>query len=122
VPAEARDATDVDGTLFFFSGGVPDSLWRSDGSVGGTVLVRQLNGGYGITAAGDTAFMSARAQTMGTELWRSDGTKAGTRLVDDINPGQPSAFPFDLTAARGSVFFWANDGVHGVELWKSVPP
>jgi len=121
LPAEARDAADVDGTLFFLGGDSSDGLWRSDGTAGGTAEVRQLNGGYGITGVADLAFLSARAQTMGTELWRSDGTKGGTRLVDDINPGQPSSYPGDLTAARGSAFFWANDGVHGVELWKSVP-
>src|SRR5205085_2864883 len=90
-----NELTAVGRTLFFLGGDSSDGLWRSDGTAGGTAEVRQLNGGYGITGVADLAFLSARAQTMGTELWRSDGTKGGTRLVDDINPGQPSSYPGD---------------------------
>jgi ELWxxDGT repeat protein len=41
-------------------------------------------------------------------------------LVKDINP-QPfsPSFLADLTAIGGTLFFTANDGVHGRELWKS---
>jgi hypothetical protein len=40
-------------------------------------------------------------------------------LVKDINP-QPSGIGVAETGAVGdTVFFAGNDGVHGVELWKS---
>jgi len=39
-------------------------------------------------------------------------------LVKDINP-KHSSNPSGLTQVGGVVFFAANDGVHGTELWKS---
>lgn len=56
----------------------------------------------------------------GYELWRSDGTVAGTHLLVDICPGRCGAdqfYPFALATVGDRVFFAANDGVHGSELW-----
>ena len=62
----------------------------------------------------------------GNELWRSDGTAAV--LVKDINPGTHvqgvttvanDSNPTDLTTSGSYVYFTANDGTHGVQLWKS---
>lgn len=39
-------------------------------------------------------------------------------LVKDINPNGTS-FPIGLTAVNGRVFFNADDGIHGQELWVS---
>ncbi len=56
----------------------------------------------------------------GHELWKSDGTAAGTVLVKDINLGRwRSLYFYSLTALGDTLFFRANDGVHGDELWKS---
>src|SRR5262245_17615654 len=41
------------------------------------------------------------------------------RLVKDINPGPASSTPFLFANVNGVLFFAANDGVHGRELWKS---
>jgi ELWxxDGT repeat protein len=40
-------------------------------------------------------------------------------LVADINPGPSGSGPQYLTNINGTLFFAANDGVHGDELWKS---
>jgi hypothetical protein len=50
-------------------------------------------------------------------LWQSDGTQAGTVLVADINPGSAGSDPFWLTAVNGTLFFTADDGVHGDKPW-----
>jgi ELWxxDGT repeat protein len=59
----------------------------------------------------------------GFELWKSDGTAGGTVRVKDINPGANWAFsdasPPSLTNVRGTLFFAADDGTNGRELWKS---
>jgi ELWxxDGT repeat protein len=40
-------------------------------------------------------------------------------LVADINPGAPSSSIGPIVDVNGIAFFAADDGVHGVELWKS---
>jgi len=41
-------------------------------------------------------------------------------LVKDINPpGEEGSAPRNLTGVHGALFFSADDGVHGNELWKS---
>src|SRR5207302_7654 len=61
----------------------------------------------------------------GEELWRSDGTREGTRLVKDINPGSGDSAPALASALKttavfqGKMFFAADDGTHGTELWKT---
>ena len=72
-----------------------------------------------------TLFFSADDGVTRRELWKSDGTAAGTVLVKDIQPGTGrygypySSRPDQLTAVRGRLFFTADDGEHGRELWKS---
>ncbi|GMU63901.1 MAG: hypothetical protein AMXMBFR36_01750 [Acidobacteriota bacterium] len=56
----------------------------------------------------------------GYELWRSDGTIAGTHLLLDVCPGRCGAeqfYSFGLAAVGDRIFFAADDGVHGSELW-----
>ncbi len=42
-----------------------------------------------------------------------------TVLVRDIRPGINSSNPTEFTNIKGNVFFAANEGVHGTEIWKS---
>ncbi len=51
-------------------------------------------------------------------LWKSDGTDAGTVLVKQIFPGGSSGLK-QFFNVNGTLFFQANDGIHGYELWKS---
>jgi ELWxxDGT repeat protein len=40
-------------------------------------------------------------------------------MIEDINPGTASSAPSFLTPFEGIVFYYANDGRHGNELWSS---
>ena len=40
-------------------------------------------------------------------------------LVKDINPYSQAATPAKLVVISGGTYFVADDGVHGIELWKS---
>jgi ELWxxDGT repeat protein len=61
----------------------------------------------------------------GQEVWRTDGTALGTYLLRDVCPGVCSGsnwnlfWPGTIGSAAGTLFFVANDGVHGPELWRS---
>jgi ELWxxDGT repeat protein len=105
-------------------------LWTSDGTANGTALLRDINPGdaisapNGVTALNATQVVfSAFDGTHGAELWRSDGTTDGTVMVKDINPGSAMSINgFGTTFAKiadGLVVFFADDGTHGNELWRT---
>lgn len=108
-------------------------LWASSGTGGrGTFLVKDVRPGAGgsnprdLTRVGELIFFSADDGVNGQELWVSDGTEVGTHLVKDIRSGVGSAIePFPFQRERrfqefgGVLYFGANDGDHGEELWRS---
>lgn len=55
---------------------------------------------------------------MGEELWRTDGTDTGTVQVLDLFVGTASSSPADFTVYKDDLYFSANDGVIGRELWR----
>ncbi len=64
----------------------------------------------------------------GHKLWGCDGTAPGTHLVKDINPMSeddvltPNSCgpdPYRTFTYNDEFYFLADDGSHGVELWKS---
>jgi ELWxxDGT repeat protein len=133
---DPRHLTNVNGTLFFSAndGAHGYELWESNGTAAGTFLVKDIGVGGSfvyssnpeyLTNVNGTLFFSATRFIDGTELWESDGTSGGTQLVKDIYPGiGPSNIglgsnPSGLTNVNGRLFFSAEDGTHGIELWES---
>jgi ELWxxDGT repeat protein len=76
-------------------------------------------GGRDALLDGDTVTFSAGDPAHGIELWRTDGTAAGTERLTDICPGRCDAKPGDLHLFKGRLYFAADDGVSGRELWSS---
>ncbi len=119
----SQEFTVVEDTLFFTT---LTELWKTDGTTEGTSLVADL-AGSNLTAVGDTLFFTPNDPALGGELWKSDGTSEGTQLVRDIRPeerqnGRPvnlSSSPLELVDVDGTLFFTADDGVNGRELWRS---
>jgi ELWxxDGT repeat protein len=130
-PTSGSQLVNVNGTLYFtaLKSGVGWELWKSNGTAAGTVLVKDIVAGSGssnpahLTNVNGTLFFTAETATNGRELWKSNGTAAGTVMVKDIRPGSGYGFSFTLTDTlinvNGTLFFTANNGVNGVELWKS---
>ena len=76
-----------------------------------------------LTAIGNTLYFNAYDQTNGAELWKSDGTTSGTVMVKDIGSGSSSGNPtcsgMSMPVLGSTLYFTADDGTNGNELWKS---
>jgi ELWxxDGT repeat protein len=102
-------------------------LWKSDGTAQGTLPLKDIHPGLGdsnprtLTAVFDTLYFTADDGVHGEELWQSDGTPEGTFMVADIYSGTDGSMPTDLSLFQNrfhsTLFFQAEDGVHGRELW-----
>jgi len=139
IGSNPRNFAVAGGVLYFAAGDAEHGreLWRTDGTRGGTRRVADIRPGLEpsepsqLTASDDRIFFRADDGAHGPELWVSDGTAAGTRLALDILPGPDGAldserlpgqgrFPrMPFVELDGRVYFEADDGVHGAELWRS---
>ena len=111
----------VGSKLYFTYSG---ELWVSDGTDPGTNMVKNIHA-FCMTDVNGHLYFVGEDSTYGRELWKSDGTEAGTVMVKDINPGIGMAMmDADLGTCEFAVlgdelYFFADDGIHGHELWKS---
>lgn len=55
----------------------------------------------------------------GTEWWVSDGNAGGAQLLKDIRPGTSSSMISDPFLIGDKLYFGANDGNNGLELWET---
>ena len=143
---DPRSLTIINGVLYFTAsdGAAGREIWQSDGTTAGTYMLKDILPGDGSACEYDlwgmsepvspeftdvqgTTFFVANGGS-GRELWKTDGTESGTALVADLRPGTEqggawhtlpaSSWPIGLTGNGHSLFFAANDGVHGLELWR----
>ncbi len=103
-------------------------LWSTDGTRAGTQLVAQISPKNGtilpMASGGGRLLFAGDDGVHGLEPWISDGTAVGTHLIRDLNPGSGSSLGYNASTVvsalpDGSFLFAANDGTHGVELWRT---
>jgi ELWxxDGT repeat protein len=114
-----------------------NAVWVTDGTAAGTKALAELPAGVGVSvdyftngptfaAAGGTVFFAASSPDAGTELWAADA--GGARQVKDIKPApaDPSMVPYpgssmprEFATLGGKVYFVADDGVRGDQLWAT---
>jgi ELWxxDGT repeat protein len=115
--------------IYFAGNGIEGKeLWVTDGTDAGTRIIKDIEPGTDSSSPRDlfvfnnTVYFFAKTAAHGVELWTTDGTDAGTVEVKDINPGSANSYDGAYTtffANNNILYFDANDGTHGTELWKT---
>ena len=114
---DAQLTTAGGGVVYFRAGVANDQLWRSDGTVVGTVLATVMPVGAVASAGEGELYVGADDGVSGEEPWRSTSASGGLSPLGDIRSGGTESAPRSFTVAGENVFFNANDGVSSRELW-----
>lgn len=120
--------TVFNGELYFAAdNGSGVELWKSGGFPANTNLLADINPSgestpQGFTAYNGKLYFNADDGVNGRELWVTDGTSSGTQLVEDIRTGGASSEPLNFIVVGDDLFFSANNGSSGAELFKYRDP
>ncbi len=103
-------------------------LFRTDGTIEGTNILagEKYDDAVFVKSFHDKILFIANSQEYGYEFWITDGSEEGTQILKDINEGEESAFERSIYINsiptfeyKDHLYFVANDGIHGEELWKT---
>ena len=121
----------IDNTLYFAATD-PDNgreLWKSDGTSQGTIIYKDIVSGTGSsnpinlnTAFGDLFFVTWKNGDSEADLWKIDLTNHNAVKLydftsDPVTSTRENNVPIDFTQVNDKLFFVANDGLTGNELW-----
>ncbi len=126
ISATIDSLVEFNGQAYFAAddGRTGGELWKSDGTVEGTVQVLDILPGpdgsqpESLTVVGSELFFTAVDDGNEFDLWKTDGTTAGTVLVFDADANEVY-YPTNLTESGGKLFFTAYEYDSGYELWVS---
>jgi len=120
--------------LFTYYGNQTSSVWRTDGTLAGTVkfnkpqraILRAYGTNDSLATIGGITYFYGETPQAGLELWKTDGTEAGTTLLKDITLGPKQSFLSDFAELNGKLIFgvysnppydvqgiWISDGTEG---------
>lgn len=103
-----------------------EELWISDGTTNGTTLLKDINPGVAssvpsyLTNVNGIGLFAATDGSGQRMLWRTDGTAAGTQQLQKLTP-QANLYNLQqpaFVAAGDHIFFSADNGATGQELWQ----
>jgi ELWxxDGT repeat protein len=113
-------------------------LWRSDGTAGGTYLLKAINPNIKLNylnfinysgssprnfiTVGNSVYFTTIDTLYNVQLWKTDGTESGTQLIKDfcksnVQCNYPNPSLTDFVEVNGKLFFKANFEKYGSELW-----
>ncbi|WP_341224376.1 3-coathanger stack domain-containing protein [uncultured Arcticibacterium sp.] len=93
-------------------------LWKTDGTQEGTVLIKDISYGSKSSYFKDLAILNDNLIINASgDIWIYQESTGTTDRVY-IRPGE-NASPSNFIKTNNQLFFTANDGVHGQELWKT---
>ena len=73
------------GNSIYYSAGGLSELWKTDGTIAGTVkVIDGLSRCSNLVNLNGLLIFTTSPTSTGTELWRSDGTAAGTYMITDL--------------------------------------
>jgi ELWxxDGT repeat protein len=118
--------------ILYFSGkstATGTELWRTDGTAGGTYMVKDINPGPESSFPTDRfiiqnneIYFSAYTTTHGREIWKTNGSTNGTVMVKDITVGtgssNNSAF-YKLTHTSNYTYFITNSAGTAGQFWRT---
>ena len=115
----------MDGLTYFSATTVTGGreVWRTDGTEGGTTQVTDIDPDSansdpaGLVVLGGALYFRADAASSSHQLWRYTPS-GGATLVDAIQPGGDPSMSLPVRAGD-RLWFGADDGVVGTELWSS---
>lgn len=115
------------GSLVLALGVQQGQLWQTDGTPGGTRLLKALPisgvefGVFDLRALGETLLFRTGGDFDDQRLWRSDGTPEGTLEVRrfGLAGGLHHLRRDSSVELGGKLYFAAADEAHGRELWQS---
>lgn len=107
-------------TLTFFTKGQDGEPWKTDGTVAGTQLIKDLNPLGGSRTKffghiGNIGFFTANDGVHSDQIWRTDGTAAGTFSLATGT----QYINISSVVMNNILYFVSDDGSHGNELWRS---
>src|SRR4029079_17207230 len=100
-------------------------LWKSDGTVDGTTIVKNITAGGSSTFSSQTlhhfinfggTLYFTRYTGNAIQLWKSDGTSDGTVQVTSFSANSSARW---LTVVGSKLFFTTSTVTTGEELWVS---
>lgn len=105
-------------------------LWKTDGTAGGTLMVKDIFTGVtnGITNSsapskfrkvGNEIFFFAYGQKYSKGLWKTDGTELGTQLIKEVCSGNSYCLEGFLNVLTNKLTWVSNSSGSGLEPWTS---
>src|SRR5690606_12111824 len=100
-----------------------EELWKTDGTEGGTILVKDINPGFGSSSPlyfiefNGHLYFNANDGVSGYEIWRTDGTEGGTELFYEFVVGPNSSDAFSISVSAGWLYICASSAFP--RLWRT---